>query len=195
MGSEALMKFLRQALRKRLVLALVAGGIVFATAYAFAATLTFTSKTLGAGNTTVTACTSDTLQASYALTFQGGTGNTIGTAESAWSYNSVTYGNIVSGASGAPWAAGQYYVSTITVTSIDGTQSLASCASKLLTLDVLGADNADLAQYTVTLPATPGTSWTFGVAASGGTGVGEAIPVANAVPASVVEGIAIAISG
>ena len=62
-------------------------------------------------------------------------------------------------------------------------------------LDVLGADNADLAQYTVTLPATPGTSWTFGVAASGGTGVGEAIPVANAVPASVVEGIAIAISG
>ena len=78
---------------------------------------------------------------------------------------------------------------------IDGTQSLASCASKLLTLDVLGADNADLAQYTVTLPATPGTSWTFGVAASGGTGVGEAIPVANAVPASVVEGIAIAISG
>jgi hypothetical protein len=195
MGSEALMKFLRQALRKRIVLALVVGGVVFATAYAFAATLAVTSKSLGAGNTTVTACTSNTLQASYALTFQGGTGNTIGTGGSAWTYNSVAYGNIVSGATGAPWVAGQYYVSTITVTPIDGTQSLSTCASKLLTLDVLGASNADLAQYTVTLPATPGTSWTFGVAASGGTGVGQAIPVANAVPASVVQGIAIAISG
>jgi hypothetical protein len=195
MGFEALMKALRQALRRRIVLALVAGAVVFGTAYAFAATLTFTSKTLGAGNTSVSACTSDTLQASYALTFQGGTGNTIGTAGTAWTYNSVTYGNIVSGATGAPWAAGQYYVSTITVTSTTGSQSLASCASKLLTLDVLGASNADLAQYTVTLPATPGTSWTFGVAASGGTGVGQAIPVANAVPASVVQGIALAISG
>lgn len=189
------MMVLRQALRKRLVLALVVGGVVFATAYAFAATLTFTSKTLGAGNTTVTACTSNTLQASYALTFQGGTGNTIGTGASAWTYSSVTYGNIVSGASGAPWAAGQYYVSSITVTAIDGTSNLTSCASKLLTLDVLGASNADLAQYTVTLPASPGTSWTFGVAAGGGTGVGQAIPVANAVPASVVQGIALAISG
>jgi len=182
-------------LKKRLVLALVAGGIVFASTYAFAATLTFTSKSLGAGNTTVTACTSNTLQASYALTFAGGTGNTIGTHATAWTYNSVTYGNIVTGATGSPWAAGQYYVSAITVTATDGTQSLSTCASKLLTLDVLGAANADLAQYTVTLPATPGTSWTFGVAAAGGTGVGQAIPVANAVPASVVQGLAIAISG
>jgi hypothetical protein len=182
-------------LKKRLVLALVVGGLVFATTYAFAASLAFTSKSLGAGNTTVTACTSNTLQASYALTFAGGTGNTIGTRATAWTYSTVTYGNVVAGASGAPWAAGQYYVSSITVTAVDGTQSLASCASKLLTLDVLGASNADLAQYTVTLPASPGTSWTFGVAAAGGTGVGQAIPIANAVPASVVQGLAIAISG
>lgn len=193
MGPEALMNRLRQALKKRYVLALVVGGIVFATAYAFAATLTVTTKSLGAGNTTVAACTNNTLQASYALTFQGGTGNTIGTAGTAWTYSAVTYGNIVSGASGAPWAAGQYYVSTITVTSTTG--DLNSCGGKLLTLDVLGASNADLAQYNVTLPATPGTSWTFGVGISGGTGVGQAIPVANAVPASVVNGIAIAISG
>ena len=64
MRSEALMRFLRLALRRRLVLALVVGGVVFATAYAFAATLAVTSKSLGAGNTTVTACTSNTLQAS-----------------------------------------------------------------------------------------------------------------------------------
>lgn len=187
------MRFLRQALRKRLVLAVVVGGMVFATAYAFAATLSVTTKTLGAGNTTVSACTSSTLQASYALTFQGGTGNTIGTGASPWTYSSVNYGNIVSGATGAPWAAGQYYVSSITVTPNTG--DLSSCAGKLLTLDVLGASNADLAQYNVTLGATPGTSWTFGTAISGGTGVGQAIPVANAVPASVVNGIAIAISG
>lgn len=193
MRSEALKKALRQALRKRLVLAVVVGGLVFATAYAFAATLSITSKTLGAGNSAVAACTSNTLQASYALTFQGGTGNTIGTAAAPWTY-SVGSGNIVSGAVGAPWAAGQYYVSTITVTSTTG--DLVSCASKLLTLDVLGASNADLAQYTATLPAAPGTSWTFGATApSGGTAVGQAIPVANAVPASVVQGIAIAISG
>ena len=60
---------------------------------------------------------------------------------------------------------------------------------------MLGASNADLAQYNVTLGATPGTSWTFGVALASGTGVGQAIPVANAVPASVVQGIAIALSG
>lgn len=182
-------------LRKRVVLALVAGVFVFATTYAFAATLATSSKSLGAGNTTVTACTSNTLQASYDLAFQGGTGNTIGTHATAWTYSSVTYGNVVSGATGSPWAAGQYYISSITVTAIDGTANLTSCAGKLLTLDVLGASNADLAQYTATLPATPGTSWTFGVAASGGTGVGQAIPVANAVPASVVQGIALAISG
>ncbi len=154
------MTSLRQALKKRYVLALVVGGVVFATAYAFAATLSVTTKTLGAGNTTVAACTSNTLQASYALTFQGGTGNTIGTGGTAWTYSSVAYGNIVSGASGAPWAAGQYYVSSITVTPTDGTANLKSCAGKLLTLDVLGASNADLAQYNVTLGATPGTSWT-----------------------------------
>ena len=77
------MTSLRQALKKRYVLALVVGGVVFATAYAFAATLSVTTKTLGAGNTTVAACTSNTLQASYALTFQGGTGNTIGTGGTA----------------------------------------------------------------------------------------------------------------
>ena len=35
MGSHALMTSLRQALKKRYVLALVVGGVVFATAYAF----------------------------------------------------------------------------------------------------------------------------------------------------------------
>lgn len=193
MGSHALMTSLRQALKRRYVLALVVGGVVFATAYAFAATLSVTTKTLGAGNTTVAACTGNTLQASYALTFQGGTGNTIGTGGTPWTYSSINYGNIVSGASGAPWAAGQYYVSSISVTSTTG--DLNSCAGKLLTLDVLGASNADLAQYNVTLGATPGTSWTFGVALASGTGVGQSIPVANAVPASVVQGIAIALSG
>jgi hypothetical protein len=193
---EALSRSLRQALKRRFVLAAVVGGVVFSSAYAFAATLNITTKTLGAGNTSVTACTSSTLQASYTVAFQGGTSSTaIGSGASAWTVSTIVYGNIVSGNGISPWAGGQYYVDSITVTPTTGTLNLTACANMKLTVDVLGTANADLAQYTTTLGATPGTSWTFGTALSGGTGVGSAIPAANAVAAAAVNGIAVAISG
>jgi hypothetical protein len=193
---EALTRTLRQALGKRFVLAAVVGLVVFSSAYAFAATLNITTKTLGAGNTSVTACTSSTLQASYTVAFQGGTSSTaIGSGGTAWTVSTVVYGNIVSGNGISPWAGGQYYVDSVTVTPTTDTLNLNACANMKLTVDVLGTANADLAQYTTTLGATPGTSWTFGTALSGGTGVGSAIPVANAVAAAAVNGIAVAISG
>lgn len=193
---EALTRTLRQALKRRFVLATVVGAVVFSSAYAFAATLNITTKTLGAGNTSVTACTSSTLQASYTVAFQGGTLSTaIGSGGTAWTFSAVVYGNIVSGNGISPWVGGQYYVDSVTVTPTTGTLNLNACANMKLTVDVLGTANADLAQYTTTLGATPGTSWTFGTALSGGTGVGQAIPVVNAVAAAAVNGIAVAISG
>lgn len=51
-------------LRKKWLLAAVAAAVVGSAAYAFAATLTVSSKSLGAGNVTVTSCTSS-VTASY----------------------------------------------------------------------------------------------------------------------------------
>jgi hypothetical protein len=194
--TSAPIRTLRQALGKRYVLATIVGGVVFSSSYAFAATLDLTTKTLGAGNTTVTACTSSTLQASYTVAFQGGTSATaIGSGGAAWTVSTVVYGNIVAGNGLSPWVGGQYYVNSVTLTPTTGMPNLNACANMKLTVDVLGAANADLAQYTTTLGATPGTSWTFGNTLAGGTGVGQPIPVANAVAGSAVTGIAVAISG
>jgi hypothetical protein len=194
--TTAPIRTLRQALGKRFVLATIVGAVVFSSAYAFAATLNLTTTTLGAGNTSVAACTASTLQASYTVAFQGGTSSTaIGSGGTAWTVSSVVYGNIVSGNGSSPWPGGQYYVNSITITPTTGTPNLNACANMKLTVDVLGTANADLAQYTTTLGTTPGTSWTFGAALSGGTGVGSAIPVANAVTGAAVYGIAVAISG
>jgi len=54
---------------KRMVMSLVIGVVVFATVYGFAASLGVSSKTLGAGVSTVAACQAGTLTASYATTY------------------------------------------------------------------------------------------------------------------------------
>jgi hypothetical protein len=54
---------------KRIALAVLVGIIVFATVYGFAASLAVGSQTLGAGTSTVAACQSTTLTASYAVTY------------------------------------------------------------------------------------------------------------------------------
>ncbi|MCA1830211.1 MAG: hypothetical protein LC663_01650 [Actinobacteria bacterium] len=50
-------------------MAIVVGLIVFGVVYGFAASMTVTSKTLGAGNTTVAACQAATLSAAYATAY------------------------------------------------------------------------------------------------------------------------------
>jgi hypothetical protein len=47
-----------KALKRKPILALVVGAVVFSSAYAFAATLNVTGQTLGAGNAAVTSCAS-----------------------------------------------------------------------------------------------------------------------------------------
>jgi hypothetical protein len=55
-------------LKRRWVLALVLGGVLFSSVYAFAATLGVTSNTLSAGNQSVTTCTSS-VNASYTIAY------------------------------------------------------------------------------------------------------------------------------
>lgn len=54
---------------KRTALAVIAGVMVFGVVYGFAASLNLSSQTLGAGNSSVAACQSATLTASYATTY------------------------------------------------------------------------------------------------------------------------------
>ena len=61
-------KFLIGALRKRSVLALLVGAVVFSSAYAFAATLNVTSSSLGAGNAPVSSCAA-AVTAGYTLAY------------------------------------------------------------------------------------------------------------------------------
>ena len=57
---------------KRTLTAIFAGILVFATVYGFAASLTVTSASLGAGTTAVAACQSTALNATYSPTYQSG---------------------------------------------------------------------------------------------------------------------------
>ena len=57
---------------KRTLTAIFAGILVFATVYGFAASLTVTSASLGAGTTAVAACQSTALNATYTPTYQSG---------------------------------------------------------------------------------------------------------------------------
>ena len=54
---------------KRTALALLVGAVVFSSIYAMAASLGVSSKTLGAGNTSVAACQAGTLTANYATSY------------------------------------------------------------------------------------------------------------------------------
>ena len=51
-------KLMLKALKRKPIVALVVGAVVFSSAYAFAATLGVTSGSLGAGNAAVTSCAS-----------------------------------------------------------------------------------------------------------------------------------------
>lgn len=65
---ELVFETIRAALRKRLVLAIVVGGIVFSTVYGFAATLTVSTTNLSAGNAAVASCTAS-VSASYSVAY------------------------------------------------------------------------------------------------------------------------------
>jgi hypothetical protein len=62
-------KLARRILRRRPVLGVTFAAIAFTTVFAFAASLTVGSETLGAGNTTVAACDTDGVDATYATTY------------------------------------------------------------------------------------------------------------------------------
>jgi hypothetical protein len=57
---------------KRTITAIFAGILVFATVYGFAASLSVTSDSLGAGTSAVAACQSTAVNATYAPTYQSG---------------------------------------------------------------------------------------------------------------------------
>ena len=57
-----------KALKRKPILALVVGAVVFSSAFAFAATLSVTSNTLGAGNAAVTSCATG-VTTSYAVAY------------------------------------------------------------------------------------------------------------------------------
>src|SRR4051794_9062469 len=65
---DALTRTVKPALKRRFVLAAVVGGVVFATVYAFAATLSVSSQQLGAGNVGVSACATQ-VKATYAVSY------------------------------------------------------------------------------------------------------------------------------
>jgi hypothetical protein len=54
---------------RRFAVALLVGAVVFGAVYGLAASLGVSSKSLGAGNASVSACQSGTLTASYAVTY------------------------------------------------------------------------------------------------------------------------------
>ncbi len=60
-------------MKKRLLIALVAGGAVFATVFGVAASLNVTSDNLGAGGTAVTSC-DDAVRATYTTKYVAGQG-------------------------------------------------------------------------------------------------------------------------
>jgi len=66
---EALMRALRPALRKRAVVALILGGVMFSSVYAFAATLGVNSTQLAAGSASVTSCVATNVNASYLIAY------------------------------------------------------------------------------------------------------------------------------
>jgi hypothetical protein len=72
---------------KRALLALVVSGAVFAGIYGLAASLSVSSATLGAGNTSVAACQSGALTVSYSSSYNG-------SATAGYRATTVTVGNI-----------------------------------------------------------------------------------------------------
>jgi hypothetical protein len=130
--------FLGGLLRRKLFLAIVAGGATFASVYAFAASLNVSSNTLGAGNAVVASCIPTT--------------NTPPNNQVTVSYG-TTYDSTIPG----------YRVSSVTLTA----PSLAACANKAETDDLTGAANASLGQVNTTVPASPGTTLTIAVPATG----------------------------
>lgn len=67
-GLIASLRFARRALRRRVVLAVVVGGTVFSSVYAFAATLDVSSSSLSAGNAAVQSCTAS-VTATYGVAY------------------------------------------------------------------------------------------------------------------------------
>ena len=70
-------------MRKRLLIALAVGTVVFAGAYAMAASLSVSSTRLGSGNAAVTSCDTDGIATSYTVSYSatGTAGYKIDTAE------------------------------------------------------------------------------------------------------------------
>ena len=69
-----MMKLIRRTFRRRPVLGLTLAAIAFATVFAFAASLTVASDTLGAGNSVVASCDTDGVTTSYATEYDSSLG-------------------------------------------------------------------------------------------------------------------------
>lgn len=136
----ALKALITAALRKRLVLALTVGGVIFSSVYAFAATLSVGTDSLGAGNSVVASCAgSTTLTASYTTTY-----------DSTFAGFRVSNVRLTANAGNIPAACAN---KSLTV-------NLAA---------PVASGSTSLGQVTTTLPASPGTYFDIAIPATGGT--------------------------
>lgn len=124
-------------MRKRLLVALAVGTIVFAGAYAMAASLSVSSTRLGSGNAVVTSCDLDGVATSYTVSYSttGTAGYKIDTAELsgvAPACNGGTMKVTLTGASNAPLAE---RTQAITASS---TYSIGFSGANVLASDVTG---------------------------------------------------------
>jgi hypothetical protein len=121
------MQMVTSLLRKKLVLAVIAAGVVGAGAYAFAATLNVGGSTLQAGNANVTGCETSTLNPTYTTRFASG----------AYEVATVTVTNIDAGCAGK----------TLKIVFTDGSNN--PLGTELTTAAIVDPDN------TGATPTTP----------------------------------------
>lgn len=176
-------------LRKKWLLAVIAAAVVGSAAYAFAATLTTNSKTLGAGNAAVTSC-ADSVTASYANGYDSASSGTGG--KFAVKSVTLTFGSgttcasgdtiqaVLTGASNAPLASFVYTV---------GSAASGTLASKTVVVNA-GSTTVDASST-----ATDAGTLAAGSDGSDFTAAGDAITSSSAVAADAVTGVAVSAAG
>jgi hypothetical protein len=137
---------LRRLLKRRWLVAMLVGGVLFSSVYAFAATLGVSSNTLSAGNQAVTTCTAS-VNASYTIAYDS--------TLPGYRVSGVNLNNLLAACVGK----------TITV-DLTGA---ANASLVQVTYLVTGADAPTPGNKTITVPASPS------IAASLVTGISVAL--------------------
>jgi hypothetical protein len=139
-----MLRFLEAMLRKRVVLALVAGGMVFAAVFAFAAALNITAGNLQAGNQTVGSCDADGISTTYSTTYDS--------SIPGYKFNGVTVSGIAAGCDGK----------TVSVTLTGSSNSSLASGSKSFSS---AGSNTQVVFASVDLSAQPSAASVTGISA------------------------------